>query len=72
MEHLKLEAGAVSPFGLIHNRAKDVRVVIDQDLRNYQQVSFHPNVNTATITISVSDFNRFLGLCGQPVRYLAF
>ena len=72
MEHLSLEAGAVSPFGLIHNRAKDVRVVIDQDLKTYQQVSFHPNVNTATITISVPDFTRFLTLCGQPVRYFAF
>jgi Ala-tRNA(Pro) deacylase len=72
MEHLKLEPGSISPFGLIHNHAKDVRVVIDQDLNNYQQVSFHPNVNTATITINVLDFNRFLSLCGQSVRYLAF
>ena len=67
-----METGAVSPFGLIHNRAKDVRVVIDQDLKNYQQISFHPNVNTATITVSVPDFTRFLTLCGQPVRYFAF
>jgi len=72
MEHLSLEAGAVSPFGLIHNCSKDVRVVIDQDLKNYQQISFHPNVNTATITVSVPDFTRFLTLCGQPVRYFAF
>jgi Ala-tRNA(Pro) deacylase len=72
MEHLRLTPGAVSPFSLIHNHAKDVRVVIDQDLKNHQQVSFHPNVNTATITISLPDFTRFLTLCGQSVRYFTF
>jgi len=72
MEHLGLEAGAVSPFGLLHDGSHAVRVVIDQDLKTYQQVSFHPNVNTATITLSVADFQRFLASCGTPVRYLAF
>ncbi|MCX5970510.1 MAG: prolyl-tRNA synthetase associated domain-containing protein [Coprothermobacterota bacterium] len=71
-EHLGLEAGAVSPFGLLHDRSHAVRVVIDSDLKTYKQVSFHPNVNTATITLSVADFQRFLASCGNPTRYLAF
>lgn len=71
-EHLGLEAGAVSPFGLLHDRSQAVRVVIDQDLTTYKQVSFHPNVNTATITLRLADFQRFLASCGNPVRTLVF
>src|SRR2546426_10600462 len=32
MTHLGLTPGSVSPFGLIHNRDRHVRVVIDRDL----------------------------------------
>lgn len=70
MRFLGLEAGAVSPFGLINDTQKEVEVVIDQDLRTAAQVNFHPNVNTATVGISFSDFERFLSWCGNRVRYL--
>lgn len=32
----------------------------------------HPNVNTATITQSLADFQRFPASCGNPVRALTF
>jgi Ala-tRNA(Pro) deacylase len=68
--HLGLTPGSVSPFGLIHPGAKDVRVVIDADLRKAEKVAFHPNVNTATIVLAWSDFERFLAHCGNVVRLL--
>src|SRR5262249_10674982 len=46
MTHLGLTPGSVSPFGLINNRAHDVRVVIDRDLKSVVRISFHPNINT--------------------------
>lgn len=67
---LGLQAGAVSPFGLINDRNKEVRVVIDQDLRTYDRVNFHPNVNSSTIGLSFVDFERFLAWCGNSVRYI--
>ena len=67
---LGLQAGAVSPFGLINDRSKEVRVVVDQDLRTYDRVNFHPNVNTSTIGLSFVDFERFLAWCGNSVRYI--
>jgi len=60
----------VSPFGLIHDRAHHVRVVIDRDLKSADRVSFHPNINTVTLTIARVEFERFLADCGNPVRYV--
>lgn len=72
MAHLGLAPGAVSPFGLINDRARSVQVIVDADLRHASHVAFHPNVNTATLRISGVDFERFLAWCGQPVRWLPF
>ncbi len=67
---LGLTPGSVSPFGLLHPGAKDVRVVIDADLRDARDVAFHPNVNTATIVLRWADFERFLSDLGNVVRYV--
>jgi Ala-tRNA(Pro) deacylase len=70
MTHLGLMPGSVSPFGLIHNRQHDTRVVIDRDLKSAVRVSFHPNVNTVTLTLTYSDFQKFLDACGNTVQYV--
>lgn len=68
-KYLGLQAGAVSPFGLINDQNKEVVVLLDHDLVD-GLVNFHPNVNTATITISGQDFKRFLDRCGNQIQYL--
>jgi Ala-tRNA(Pro) deacylase len=70
LKKLGLTPGSVSPFGLINNTERDVRVVIDKDLKNAERLSFHPNINTLTYVIKGRDFTRFLEACGNPVRYL--
>jgi len=70
MAHLGLTPGSVSPFGLIHDPDHNVRVVLDRDLKSATRVSFHPNINTATVTIALADFMRFLAACGNPVQYV--
>jgi len=72
MRYLGLEAGSVSPFGLLHDSGKAVRVVVDAGLKDAGKVSFHPNVNTATLEISFGDFERFLAYCGNTVEYVGF
>ena len=69
-EHLGQETGAVSPFGLINDSKKAVIAVIDRDLSKNELVNFHPNVNTATVTIAYSDFEKFLRHCGNEVVYI--
>ena len=70
MTYLGVPPGAVSPAGLINDREHHVRVFIDRDLKNASRISFHPNVNTATLTVSLSDFGRLLADCGNAVTYL--
>src|SRR6185295_13238224 len=60
LKHLGLMPGSVSPFGLINDAGHSVRVVIDRDLKSAERLSFHPNINTVTLTVSTADFLRFL------------
>ncbi len=70
LAHLGLTPGAVSPFGLLNDRDKAVHVVLDRRLRDAVRVGFHPNVNTATLVLTMSGFERFLAACGNPVSWL--
>jgi Ala-tRNA(Pro) deacylase len=70
MKHLGLTPGSVSPFGLINDADHDVRVALDRDLKAATLISFHPNINTATITLTWADFLRFLDSCSNPVQYV--
>jgi Ala-tRNA(Pro) deacylase len=70
LKHLGLTPGSVSPFGLIHDSAHSVRVVVDRDLQGAARLSFHPNINTATLVVAKDDFVRFLAACGNPVQYI--
>ncbi|WP_055669801.1 prolyl-tRNA synthetase associated domain-containing protein [Desnuesiella massiliensis] len=69
-KYLNLTPGSVTPFGLINDSEKHVRVLIDNDLIHSEYISFHPNINTATITITYDDFEKFLNWCGNNVTYV--
>jgi Ala-tRNA(Pro) deacylase len=69
MKYLGVTPGSVSPLGLIHDTAKVVRVIVDSDLRSAERLIFHPNDNTASLTISGADFARFLEHQGNSVRW---
>jgi Ala-tRNA(Pro) deacylase len=70
MQTLGLTPGSVSPFGLIHEGSGAVQVIIDNDLRQAERLIFHPNINTASVTISFGDLEKFLAWRGNRVRYL--
>ncbi len=70
MATLGLTPGSVSPFGLLHLASHAVRVIIDIDLRGADRLIFHPNINTASVTISFGDLEKFLAARGNTVRYI--
>lgn len=70
MEYLGLTPGSVSPFGLINNTDKSVRVIVDNELLKFEKVGFHPNINTSTLILSTNDLKKFLAWAGNPVIYL--
>jgi len=60
----------VSPFGLINDAERHVRVFLDRDLKAASRVSFHPNINTATWVMAFADFERYLSSTGHSARYV--
>jgi Ala-tRNA(Pro) deacylase len=70
MRYLGVTPGSVSPFGLINDRGRVVRVIVDHDLRAAPRLIFHPNDNTASLSIRSADFVRFLEAQGNPVRWV--
>jgi Ala-tRNA(Pro) deacylase len=70
MTYLGVSPGSVSPAGLINDREHHVRVFLDRELKTAARISFHPNVNTATLTVSFADFQRFLNACTTPIADL--
>jgi Ala-tRNA(Pro) deacylase len=70
MALLGVTPGSVSPFGLIHDSAREVRVCVDRDLKTTERISFHPNINTATLVLTFADFERFLADRGNAVQFV--
>lgn len=70
-KYLGLTRGSVTPFGLINDTGKKVEVLVDKSLKEGSHICFHPNVNTATLTIGVEDFMSFLEWCGNKVTYIS-
>lgn len=68
-EILQLTPGSVSPFGLINDNEHLVDVIIDNDLLKHPKVSFHPNINTATLAITTNDFKKYLESLGNKIKY---
>lgn len=69
-KYLKLKPGSVSPFGIINDVDKHVIVWVDDTIKKAKWVNFHPNINTATITLSLQDFERFLEASGNTFSYI--
>lgn len=70
MKYLGLKPGSVSPFGLLNDINKEVIVLIDESLRNANSLSFHPNINTITLTITYNDFEYFLKHQGNEFKLI--
>lgn len=69
-ELLQVEAGAVTPFGLLFDKNQKVQVIIDDEVDPSLTVGFHPFVNTTTLNIDYSDFLRFLAEVNHAPRRL--
>ena len=69
-KYLGVEQGSVSPFGLINDKENHVYLFIDRKLQKAHTISFHPNVNTASLVIDYKDFIRFLDWSGNSYEFL--
>lgn len=70
LKYLGLTPGSVSPFGLINDKNHEVHVFIDENLKQSKTISFHPNINTASIIIKFDDFMLFLNHFGNIFEFI--
>lgn len=70
LKHLGLTPGSVTPFGLLNDAEKKVTVIIDEDLKNLKYICLHPNVNTASVSITYCDFIKFLQWKGNEYQFI--
>lgn len=72
MEKLGVEPGSVSPFGVVNDVDKDVRVIIDKAVLAHGPVNCHPLCNTMTTAIASADLVTFLEDTGHPPMLVDF
>ncbi len=66
---LGVKPGSVSIFCCLNANSHHVKVVIDEDLLQEQELGFHPIVNTATVFIQASDIRKITNKLEQEVLY---
>jgi Ala-tRNA(Pro) deacylase len=62
---LGVPPGSVTPFALINDPERKVRVVLDSDMLKLEPLNFHPLRNDRTIAVSAADLLRFIADCGH-------
>lgn len=69
-QYLKIKPGSISPFGLIHDTQHHVKLFLDDKLKHFDRLSFHPNDNTASLVIKQNDFLCYLESTGNSWEWV--
>lgn len=54
-QYLGVSPGSVTPMGLIHDKGKEVKLLIDRDLEQCEAFACHPCNNTASLILRFKD-----------------
>lgn len=71
-EVLGVVPGSVTGFALMNDSAGRVKFILDSALEAYEEINFHPLVNTATTRVSLIDFKKFVAATGHNLRIVDF
>ena len=69
-KYLGLTPGSVTPFGLINDTENHVHVFLDATLKKSESISFHPNINTASLVIRFEDFMKYMNWVGNSYDFI--
>jgi Ala-tRNA(Pro) deacylase len=67
---LGVRPGAVTPFALINDTARQVRLVLDSGMLAHDPLNYHPLVNDRTIAVSPAGLLAFLRDTGHEPAIL--
>ena len=69
LKYLDIEPGSVSVMGLMNDKDKAVRLLVDEDVKAGEVIGCHPCVNTSSLKIRTSDiFDKFLPSVGHEAE----
>ncbi len=68
MQKIGVEPGHVSPYALINNSEKDIKVLFDAELKGVE-IGFHPLQNDNTVVSNMDDIEKFLDHLGIEYFY---
>ncbi|WP_340107469.1 prolyl-tRNA synthetase associated domain-containing protein [Pikeienuella sp. HZG-20] len=71
-EALGVAPGSVTPFALINDSARRVRLILDAGMMAREPLNFHPLHNKATFAISAAGFRAFLARIGREAEEVDF
>ena len=60
LKYLGIKPGSISPYSLLNDKENKISFYLEDKLYESKKINFHPLVNTATITLSTSDFVEFM------------
>lgn len=69
---LGVRPGSVTPFALMNDPERRVRLLLDQRMLATEPLNFHPLHNAATIAISTAGFRAFLDATGHASEIVDF
>lgn len=69
-KYLGLKPGSVSPFGLLNDTEHHVYVFLDENLKQAEKLSFHPNDNRASLAVKTEDFITYMDQSGNPYEWI--
>lgn len=67
-ELLHVPAGTVTPFGLLFDVEHWIQVIVDAAVDQTTTVGFHPFINSTTLNIAFSDFEKIVAETGHVLR----
>lgn len=71
-EVLGVTPGSVTPFALINDTDRRIKVALDAEMMRLELVNYHPLANDATTAIAPDDLKTFIASCGHEPTIVDF
>ena len=71
-KYLGLKKGAVTPLGILNDTACAVKVFLDKDFLEKEEIGVHPNDNTASVYLKTADLMQIIKEHGNLLEVLSF
>lgn len=69
-KYLGLHKGSVTVLGVLNDTNHIVKVLIDEDIKKFQEIGVHPNENTASIWLKLEDVEKILNYTENDYEFI--